>query len=72
MAAAFNAAFEQCKREGRNPGRVGHRLLTNNAKGLGVIQVVHDRPSKKELRKKLVDGQMSVKAAVSAGVIKSL
>lgn len=32
MAAAFTKALESCKEDGRNPGRVGRRILTNNAR----------------------------------------
>ena len=35
MSAALNKAMVECVEEGRNPGRVGHRILTNNAKGIG-------------------------------------
>lgn len=36
MAAALNSAMQGCIADGRNPGRIGHRILTNNAQGTGV------------------------------------
>lgn len=36
MAAAFCKAFDACVAEGGNPGRIGHRILTNKAAGIGV------------------------------------
>lgn len=32
MAEALNAALHECIHDGRKTGRVGHRILTNNAK----------------------------------------
>lgn len=32
MGAALTAAMYDCVAKGKNPGRVGHRILTNNAK----------------------------------------
>jgi hypothetical protein len=32
MAMALTIAMKRCGEEGRNSGRVGHRILTNNAK----------------------------------------
>lgn len=32
MGAALTAAMNACVANGGNPGRVGHRILTNNAK----------------------------------------
>lgn len=46
MAAAMLRGFDQCVASGQNPGRVGHRILTNKAKGVGVKYV--PRPKKKE------------------------
>lgn len=40
MAEAFDNARIKCTQKGGNPGRVGHRILTNNAKGVGT-KVLH-------------------------------
>lgn len=37
MAEAFERARLEANRVGHNPGYVGKRILTNNAKGIGVI-----------------------------------
>lgn len=35
MAEAMENARAEFTRKGGNPGRIGHRILTNNARGVG-------------------------------------
>lgn len=37
MADAFIGALALAVHEGKNPGRIGKRILTNKAKGVGVL-----------------------------------
>lgn len=46
MASAMIAGFESCVAHGGNPGKVGRRILTNRAAGVGTKFV--PRPKKKE------------------------
>jgi hypothetical protein len=62
MAAAMSAAFAQCVKDGENPGRVGHRILTNNAKGHGVKNAAAYLPKPKVEEKKESKAESAVLA----------
>lgn len=59
MSAALIAGMAQCIEEGRNPGRIGHRILTNKAAGVGVKFVPRPKPKSNTLHMKRVAAAVS-------------
>jgi len=60
MAAAFLAAIPAAVEAGVNPGAIGKRILTNNAKGVGVKY----RPKLTLKKKKEVPADSAVEVVV--------
>lgn len=46
MADAFIKGLHQCVKEGRNPKKVGRRILTANAAGVGIKYMPREKAPK--------------------------